>query len=240
MRMTVAIILTILMLSCQDSSFEGGKENVEAQKPEPQTDNLTPESPTDPLVTNVDIVAADTSIDTEKLFVECLVGAVEGVYPMKALLYQLPVDTALLPDFATMTPVKKVCLRQLDISNRDFSQGFPGVENLFEWFALDIRFKLLVPEDGSYTFSINSDDGSKVYIDGALLINNDGQHGQEELSGIASLSAGLHDVKVEYFQGPRFKIALELFWQSDKIAKSFIPPENIKISNDPVFDQIPN
>jgi hypothetical protein len=35
----------------------------------------------------------------------------------------------------------------------------------------------------SYTFYINSDDGSKLYIDGSLRVNNDGLHGMRERSG---------------------------------------------------------
>ena len=100
------------------------------------------------------------------------------------------------------------------------------IDNLIEWFALDLRFRIEIPEDNTYTFYINSDDGSKLYINNQLLIDNDGQHGQVELSGAIALTAGVHDVKVEYFQGPRFAIALELFG-SLTITKNYVDQQRI-------------
>ncbi|MCW8129316.1 MAG: discoidin domain-containing protein [Planctomycetota bacterium] len=50
-----------------------------------------------------------------------------------------------------------------------------------------------------YTFFLNSDDGSKLYIDGEPVIDNDGVHGMTELWGQLDLSAGLHRVWITYF-----------------------------------------
>jgi len=40
-----------------------------------------------------------------------------------------------------------------------------------------------VPADGQYTFYTSSDDGSKLYIDNQLVVNNDGEHSLRERSG---------------------------------------------------------
>jgi len=58
---------------------------------------------------------------------------------------------------------------------------------------------LKVPENGAYTFFLESDDGSRLYLDGELLVDNDGKHGMREASAKAELSAGCHRIWLEYF-----------------------------------------
>ncbi|RYZ70460.1 MAG: hypothetical protein EOP09_06075 [Proteobacteria bacterium] len=128
-------------------------------------------------------------------------------------LYQLPPETKQLPNFSTMRSIGDVCVGQLNIADREFTAGFPGVSDIFEWFALDMRFKLNITKAGNYQFFINSDDGSILSIDNAVIVNNDGLHSQQEKSGSVYLGAGVHDVQVRYYQGPRVRIALELFWK---------------------------
>jgi hypothetical protein len=127
-----------------------------------------------------------------------------------------------------MKATRTVCLKQLDITNRDFTEGFPGVEGRIEWFALDIRFQLNIPVSGDYEFALNSDDGSRLYIDGREEIDNDGEHGQLEKVKIVSLAAGMHEVRIPYFQGPRYSIALELKWKvPGESTHSYIPEQFI-------------
>ena len=47
-----------------------------------------------------------------------------------------------------------------------------------------------------------SDDGSKLIIDGALVINNDGYHATRAAEGSVPLAAGTHTIDVPYWQGP--------------------------------------
>lgn len=62
---------------------------------------------------------------------------------------------------------------------------------------------LKVNEDALFEFGLNSDDGSKLYIDGDLLIDNDLKHARFQLSAGANLKKGLHKIKVAYFDvGP--------------------------------------
>ena len=58
-----------------------------------------------------------------------------------------------------------------------------------------------LPTTGSYTFFTNSDDGSKLYIDGVQIVDNDGGHGAQERLGTVTLSSGLHRIQVVYFEG---------------------------------------
>lgn len=49
-------------------------------------------------------------------------------------------------------------------------------------------------------FQLVSDDGSRLWIDGALVVDNWGTHGERSRGGKAELDAGLHHVRVDYFE----------------------------------------
>ncbi|MBN1349609.1 PQQ-binding-like beta-propeller repeat protein [candidate division KSB1 bacterium] len=79
-----------------------------------------------------------------------------------------------------------------------------------------------IPEDGIYTFFIESNDGSKLFINGAELINNDGDHGAIEKSGTVALRAGLFPIQVRYYQAGASKV-LKVRWQGPGFGKTEIP-----------------
>jgi putative heme-binding domain-containing protein len=96
-------------------------------------------------------------------------------------------------------------------------------------FALRFTGAILVPKAGKYTFSIASDDGSRIYLDGKLLINNDGLHGMVEKHGTANLTAGSHDLIVTYFDnggGDGLKVA----WSGPGMKKQAIGADRLAIS----------
>jgi hypothetical protein len=53
---------------------------------------------------------------------------------------------------------------------------------------------------GKYTFYTESDDGSRLYIDGKLVVDNGGLHGMTEKEGEIELKGGDHEIKVEMFE----------------------------------------
>jgi hypothetical protein len=61
---------------------------------------------------------------------------------------------------------------------------------------------LNVASSGSFSFTLNSDDGSMLYIDGALVVNNgfDNGHPPRTVSNSASLLSGLHPFRIEFFE----------------------------------------
>ncbi len=56
-----------------------------------------------------------------------------------------------------------------------------------------------VNEDAEFEFSTLSDDGSKLYIDDELVVDNDGKHARFEIAAGIKLNKGLHKIKVAYF-----------------------------------------
>lgn len=54
--------------------------------------------------------------------------------------------------------------------------------------------------ESEYRFRLSSDDGSRLLIDGQVVVDHDGIHGMTSKEGKRVLSAGLHEVRVEYFE----------------------------------------
>ena len=133
--------------------------------------------------------------------------------------YRIPPKSRRLPDFDRLgAPFATITLPTLAVGARRFEQGFPGLgavssQTLLEWFAIRFVGRIDIRRPGSYQFRLNSDDGAKLYIDDTLVIDNDGQHAPRAKDGTISLSRGKHHIVVEYYQGPRFQIALELMWR---------------------------
>ena len=95
-----------------------------------------------------------------------------------------------LPDFSKLQPV--------EIGE---AGGFDaGVTKLKEHFGLRFDGHIQIPVDGNYLFLIHSDDGSKLYLDGKVVIDNDGVHAGQQKRKAMMMTAGLHTVAVEYFE----------------------------------------
>lgn len=72
----------------------------------------------------------------------------------------------------------------------------------------------LVPEEsGLYELTTNSDDGSRLYLDGALLVNNWGDHSMQQASSRIQLEKGhRYALRIEYYQGFG-DAAMQFLWQ---------------------------
>ena len=57
-----------------------------------------------------------------------------------------------------------------------------------------------VPEDGVYTFQTRSDDGSVLYIDQTLEVDNDGSHAAIPATGSIALKKGWHSYRLLYIE----------------------------------------
>jgi hypothetical protein len=229
-----AALIVLMTLGCSEGKFEEGTETSSLLPPasEDLSEQVVETGTIDvpvaiPVMTqSEDVPTTSTDVQKNPLFAEC---ANEPDRMIVADLYQLAPDTQKLPDYALLKSIKKICLSQLDIKVRKFSEGFPGVANLFEWFSLDANFIVKVPQDGVYEFKLIADDGANLYIADQKVIDNDGVHPVQEKGGSASLKAGDVNFRVSYFQGPRFDIALELMWKGPNDAEfTYIPKAYFK------------
>lgn len=129
---------------------------------------------------------------------------------LRGQIYYIKHNTRALPRFEELKPVGTIYTTTLNVPERAFSEGFPGVTNRFEWFAIDYTGRFWIQKPGVYEFALTADDGAKLYIDDHELIDNDGQHVPVTLRSRVDLSGGIHRMRVSYFQGPRFMVALVL------------------------------
>lgn len=125
-------------------------------------------------------------------------------------IFNLRKGTTRLPDFEKRKPVGTIYTSELNVPPQSFEAGFPGVTSRFEWFGLRYSGRFWIEKPGEYLWSLTSDDGAALWIDDKLVIDNDGQHPPQELTATAQLERGVHRIRVAYFQGPRFDVALVL------------------------------
>ncbi|MBN2416517.1 chitobiase/beta-hexosaminidase C-terminal domain-containing protein [bacterium] len=95
-----------------------------------------------------------------------------------------------LPDFASLEPAETLTASRVDLTD---------VTRLKE-FGLVFSGFIKVPETGVYRFSLISDDGSRLSLDGREVILNDGIHGMRTRMFDTVLEAGCHPLTVHYFQ----------------------------------------
>ena len=90
------------------------------------------------------------------------------------------------------------------------------------FFAIDFEGYLLIPADDIYGISLISDDGSRLFLDGAVIISNDGIHGLREEGGYFPLAKGYHKIRIEYFQREG-SVGLKLLLEVPGHQKSNVP-----------------
>jgi alpha-L-fucosidase len=98
-------------------------------------------------------------------------------------------DWDVLPDFSSLTPVKKGAVESISLSPRKRDEHFGFVYTGY----------VRVSADGVYAFFTDSDDGSRLYIAAEPVVDNDGLHSLAERKGVVALAAGLHPFRVTYF-----------------------------------------
>ena len=95
-----------------------------------------------------------------------------------------------LPDFSHLIPVE---------------HGIKVAGELYQWRGLDnfaLRYTgyFLAEKDGIYGFELSSDDGSRLIIDGQVLIDNDGLHDVTSVKAWVWLQQGHHLFELQYFE----------------------------------------
>jgi len=104
----------------------------------------------------------------------------------------------------------------------------PALRTRSEDAGLIFEGFLEVPADGLYTFALRCDDGSVLWVAGRRVVDADGLHGLEEHRGQSGLRAGLHPLRLAWFNHTG-DAGLELLWQppgSEALVP--VPPERFR------------
>jgi PA14 domain len=115
-----------------------------------------------------------------------------------------------IADVHGCAPVAVFYTDSFNVQERQQVEGFPGISDRSTWFMIAYEGAFTVGKEGSYDFRLHSDDGSYLFIDGTLVIENDGKHKPESRSGRIALGAGSHQLRILYAQTTD-RMALQLF-----------------------------
>jgi hypothetical protein len=99
-------------------------------------------------------------------------------------------DWSKLPDFKKLKPGSKGTGPAFDLGLARRSENYA--------FKFEGFFKL--ESAGETTFTLSSDDGSQLFIDDELVVDNDGGHLAQTRRGTMMLARGSHKVTLTYFQ----------------------------------------
>jgi azurin len=122
-----------------------------------------------------------------------MMGVTKKANPVTNLTYKLYHGKwSKMPDFSEFKAVKSGTLAAglFDISMREVDDNF----------ACFFNGKIECLKDGKYSFTLSSDDGSQLFINGKMIVDNDGVHGNQAKAGSVELKKGRHDIEVKYFE----------------------------------------
>lgn len=127
-----------------------------------------------------------------------------------------------LGDFPSLEGRKPAKVRidpQVDFDSTDGEFAGSGLSDTFfvRWSGI-----LRVPADGLYTFYTDSDDGSRLYLDNVLVVDNGGLHAMEERSGVIRLRAGDHEIRIDFFENGG-DAGCKVSWEGPGKSKEIIP-----------------
>lgn len=94
-----------------------------------------------------------------------------------------------MPSFAALTPVYNGVANNLDLTPRRRRDGY----------AFNFNGYLNIASNGLYAFTLDSDAGGILYVDGQPVVNWDGEHSPSSRSGWIGLQTGYHAINVQYF-----------------------------------------
>jgi len=92
-----------------------------------------------------------------------------------------------------------------------------------EHFSVELEGYWYFPESARYWLGLNSDDGSWLYLDGELVVDNGGTHGFAPTGKEIEVTRGLHHVLVRYFQDTG-GAGLQLLWAPNGGPPYQVPP----------------
>lgn len=146
-----------------------------------------------------------------------------GGHGLQAAFYPGPAgsDWTRLPAFDAMTPTQRWVSPEFHL-DRDQLLAYPHGES----FGVVFEGLVDIGAAGSYTFYTQSDDGSRLFIDGKMIVDNDGDHGVLEKSGSLDLTPGRHKIRVEYFDGEG-GFWLDVLYKGPGVPKQLVPADRL-------------
>jgi alpha-L-rhamnosidase len=97
------------------------------------------------------------------------------------------------------------------------------IEKREDYVAIVFTSHLEIDADGDYVFYSSANDGSVLYLDHAIVVDNAGYHGKKVYSGKIYLQKGRHPIKVLYFENTGSE-SIDVYIEGPNLRKQPIPP----------------
>ncbi|MEV1247484.1 PA14 domain-containing protein [Nonomuraea sp. NPDC050022] len=110
--------------------------------------------------------------------------------------------------------------------NFDWGSAAPAPAIGADTFSVRWTGKVVADKAETYTFITTSDDGVRLWVDGKPLIDNWTDHSKRDDTGQIALTAGAHDIKMEFYDSGYDAIA-ELRCESPTLPRQVIPTEKL-------------
>lgn len=143
-----------------------------------------------------------------------------------AHLYLLNGEIGIKQTVESSDPIRSGIVKKIHVFTKDDFGDFK------EMFGIEFTGQIEIPEDGSYDFRLLSDDGSFLYIDNKLVIDNGGTHGAKAVDGEYYLKKGRHDIRVLYEQHGGDAVMSLQWWNKEKQA--------FEVLTDPIWHKTSN
>jgi hypothetical protein len=141
--------------------------------------------------------------------------------------WETHLDRFMQPDAVLLSA--PLYLQNLDVPTRRFTEGFPTMSGglvkddaglpLIEHFHFNLESGIVLGDlhaEGEYEFAVLSDDGVRLEINDETYLESTGVHPTKLVCGSEAIALNRRDInglRVQYFQGPRHHIALQLLWR---------------------------
>ena len=210
-----------------DLDWDNATDNVGVTGYEVYVDNVLMETPTSSFVT-VDNLAPNKSYSFKILAVDqagnksaytSSISATTTATGLRYTYYEGNWNS--LPDFSTLTPVKRGTTPNVDLTART-----AGVN---DYFGFVWEGYINIKTAGDYTFETSSDDGSKLYFNtfysptATPLVDNDDVHGVVTVTGTVNVAApGLYPITMTFFEKNSGE-SMQIYWTGPGITRQLIP-----------------
>ncbi len=128
-----------------------------------------------------------------------------------------------LEDLEKLTPLRGGVQAGLDLT----------LPHRAENFGVRFEGQINVTTNGSHGFEITSDDGSRLFIDGQMVVDNGGTHAPQAKRGKIDLKPGAHSILVTFFNGGSGS-ELQVKWQPPGAKRELIPASALSHSGLPM------
>mmetsp|Transcript_38798 Transcript_38798/g.89551 ORF Transcript_38798/g.89551 Transcript_38798/m.89551 type:complete len:966 (+) Transcript_38798:91-2988(+) len=126
-------------------------------------------------------------------------GSIPATGGLKAEFFYLTKSVSTLAEVGFQELTADITRIDPDINYASTSESWHDIARS-DHFAARWTGSIRIDEAGSYKFRLSSDDGSRLKINKATVVDNDGLHAMFSVTGTVQLSAGDHPIEVLFFE----------------------------------------